>query len=125
MADRKYAKTHEWVSVDGDVATIGISQYAVDELGEVVPFDLPKVGAQVSAGSAMGEIESVKAVSELYAPVSGDIIEVNESLESQPELVNSSPLDEGWICKVRLSDTSELAALMDEAIYNQFLSENG
>jgi len=123
MPDLKYAKTHEWVSVAGDVATVGISQHAVDELGEVVPFDLPPVGKTVTAGSPMGEIESVKAVSELFAPVSGEIVEANSLLDSEPELVNSSPLGEGWICRIRMSDTSELDALMDQTQYDQFLTE--
>jgi|SRR5581483_1263961 len=125
MPNVRYAKTHEWVAVDGDIATVGISQHAVDELGEVVPFDLPAVGRTVTAGSPMGEIESVKAVSELFAPVSGEIVEVNSELENRPELVNESPLDQGWICKIRLSNPSEIDGLMDEAGYEQSLTEAG
>ena len=123
MADRKYSKSHEWVRIEGDIATVGISQHAVDELGEVVPFDLPVVGRNVESGKPMGEIESVKAVSELIAPVSGEIVEVNSILDGQPELVNSSPLEDGWIARIRVSNPSEMDGLMDEAAYQQFLEE--
>jgi len=123
MADLKYAKSHEWVALDGDIATVGVSEHAVEELGEVVPFDLPAVGKTVTAGQPLGEIESVKAVSELYSPVSGEIVEANAALVSQPELVNSSPLGDGWICKIRVSDSSEIDSLMDQSRYERFLSE--
>ena len=123
MPDLKYAKSHEWVLVEGDIATVGISQHAVDELGEVVPFDLPPAGKSVTAGQEMGEIESVKAVSELFAPVSGEIVESNSALESEPELVNSSPLGDGWICKIRMSNPNELDSLMDAAAYERFVAE--
>jgi len=123
MPDVKYAKTHEWARVDGDIATVGISQHAVDELGDVVPFDLPLQGTTVTAGAPMGEIESVKAVSELYAPVSGEIVEANLALGASPELVNSSPLEEGWICRIRMSDPSEVDDLMSAAQYETFVAE--
>lgn len=122
--DRRFSKTHEWVVVEGDTATVGISPHAVEELGEVVPFDLPAVGAVVTAGQPMGEIESVKAVSPLYAPLSGEIVAANTQLESQPELVNSSPLDEGWIARIRVGDPSEFEGLMNEAEYDRFVAES-
>lgn len=120
---RRYAESHEWVQVDGDVATVGISEHAVEELGEVVPFDLPPVGKMLTKGDPMGDIESVKAVSELYAPLSGEIVAANIALTDAPELVNSSPLDEGWIVKIRMTDASELDGLMSQAEYDEFLTK--
>lgn len=125
MPDLKYSKSHEWVLLEGDIATVGISQHAVDELGEVVPFDLPQVGKKVSAGSPMGEIESVKAVSELFAPLSGEVVESNSTLETQPELVNVSPLADGWIVKIRVSDATEVESLLSQAEYERFVEEEG
>lgn len=115
--DLKYAKTHEWVSVDGDLATIGISAFAVEQLTDLVFIDLPEVGASVSANDVFGEVESVKAASDLYSPVSGEITEVNSSLADDLAVLSDDPFSKGWMIKVKLSDASELAALMDDAAY--------
>ena len=115
--DLRYSKEHEWVRMDGSRATIGITSFAADELGDVVFVDLPEVGAALSQFSTFGVIESVKAVSDLYAPVSGEVVEVNEALRDSPELLNADAFGEGWIAKVELSDTAELDGLMDAAAY--------
>lgn len=122
-SDRVYSKEHEWVMVDGDVATIGISSFAQDQLGEVVYVDLPSVGDDLTAGDSFGEIESVKSVSELFAPVSGTITEVNGALDDSPETVNSDPHGAGWMVKVALSDAAELDALMSAEDYDAFITE--
>lgn len=122
-SDRKYSNEHEWVLVDGDVATIGVSDFAQDQLGEVVYIDLPSQGDTVIAGDTFGEIESVKSVSELFAPLSGEVIEVNESLEDSSETVNADPHGEGWMIKVRMSDTAELDELMSAEEYDTFVTE--
>ena len=106
-SDRKYSKEHEWVVVDGDVATIGISDFAQDQLGEVVYVDLPSEGDSLDAGETFGEIESVKSVSELFAPVTGEIVEVNDALGDSPETVNADPHGDGWMIKVRMDDPTE------------------
>ncbi len=118
-----YHKEHEWVRVDGDVATIGITHFAQDQLGEVVYVDLPSDGDSVTADETFGEIESVKSVSELYAPVSGEIVEVNSALDDASETVNEDPYGEGWMIKVKMSDSSELDALMSAGDYEASLSE--
>lgn len=115
--DLRYASTHEWVRVDGDRATIGITDHAQHELGDVVYLDLPEVGRTFRAGSAFGSIESVKAVSDLYAPVSGEVLEVNQPLLDAPEGVNSDPYGAGWMLQVRITDPAELDALMDASAY--------
>jgi glycine cleavage system H protein len=115
--DLRYSKEHEWVRADGDAATIGITSFAADELGDIVFIELPEVGGQLSQFGAFGVVESVKAVSDLYAPVSGTVAEVNEALRDAPELLNSDPFGEGWIARVELGDTSELDALMDADAY--------
>lgn len=118
MAERRYTKTHEWLTVDGKTATVGITDFAQAQLGDVVFLDLPKPGRKVSRGEAFGVIESVKAASDLYAPVTGTVAAVNDKLSSNPELLNSDPYGEGWIMKVELS--GELAAdYMDEAEYKK------
>lgn len=122
-ADLRYHKEHEWVRVDGDVAVIGISNFAQDQLGEVVYVDLPAEGDGVTADETFGEIESVKSVSELYSPVSGEIVSVNSALEDAPETVNEDPYGEGWMVKVRMSDAGELDALMSAEDYEAFVSE--
>lgn len=122
-SDRVYSKEHEWVVVDGDVATIGISAFAQDQLGEVVYVDLPSAGDDLSAGDSFGEIESVKSVSELFAPVSGEITEVNSALDDSPETVNADPHEAGWMVKVALSDAGELDALMSAEDYDAFITE--
>jgi glycine cleavage system H protein len=115
--DLRYSKEHEWVRVDGSRATIGITSYAADELGDIVFIELPTVGAQLRQFSTFGVVESVKAVSDLYAPVSGEVIEVNEALREAPELLNADAFGEAWIVKVDLADTSELANLLDAEAY--------
>lgn len=113
----KYAKSDEWVLVEGDVATFGISDYAQDSLNDIVYVSLKPVGTIIGAGESFGEVESVKAASELYAPISGEIIEVNEALSGTPETINADPYGAGWMVKVRISDASALAGLMDSDAY--------
>ncbi|MGV3724951.1 MAG: glycine cleavage system protein GcvH [Actinomycetota bacterium] len=113
----RYSSTHEWVRVDGDRATIGISDHAQHELGDVVYLDLPPVGRTLRAGAALGSIESVKAVSDLYAPVSGEVVEINQALLDAPEQVNSSPYDAGWMITLKMSDPAEVDALLDAKAY--------
>jgi glycine cleavage system H protein len=121
-ADLKYDKEHEWLKADGDVASIGITDFAQDQLGEVVYVDLPAVGDEVVAGEAFGEIESVKSVSELYSPVSGEVVDVNIALDGKPESVNEDVYGEGWMIKVKMSDASEVDAMMSAADYESFLA---
>ncbi|MGH2380259.1 MAG: glycine cleavage system protein GcvH [Candidatus Limnocylindria bacterium] len=115
--DLRYSKEHEWVRVDGSRATIGITSFAADELGDVVFIELPEVGASLSQFGTFGVVESVKAVSDLYAPISGEVVEVNEDLRDSPELLNADAFGEGWIARVELSDAAELDKLMDAAAY--------
>jgi glycine cleavage system H protein len=115
--DLRYSKEHEWVRVEGSRATIGITSFAADELGDVVFVELPEIGATLSQFGTFGVVESVKAVSDLYSPVSGEVVEVNEALRDSPELLNADAFGEGWIAKVELSDTAELDGLMDAAAY--------
>jgi glycine cleavage system H protein len=115
--DLRYSKEHEWVRVDGDTTTIGISDYAQDQLGDIVYLDLPAAGATVRQFDKLGEVESVKAVSDLYAPVSGEVLEVNQQAIDKPELVNQQPYGEGWLIKLRLSDAAELDALLTPEAY--------
>jgi glycine cleavage system H protein len=122
-SDRRYSKEHEWVVAEGDVATIGISEFAQDQLGEVVYVDLPGTGDALNAGDTFGEIESVKSVSELYAPVTGEVVEVNDSLSDTPETVNQDPHGEGWMIKVRVDDAGELDNLMSADEYDEFITE--
>ncbi len=125
MSDMKFSEEHEWVSVDGDIATIGITNFAQEQLGDVVFVDLPEVGGQVSQGGDAGVVESVKAASEVYTPLSGEIVEVNEDLESAPDLVNTDPEGDGWFFKLRMDDAAELDDLMDAAAYKKFCDEHG
>ena len=120
--DLKYHPEHDWARVDGDVATLGITWYAQDQLGEVVFFDPPEVGATLTKDSPYAEVESVKAVSDVIAPLSGEIVEVNEALKDSPEQINEDPYGEGWLVRVRLSDTSELDSLLDSESYQSSLS---
>lgn len=122
--DRRYTKSHEWVLIEADMATVGITQYAQEQLGDVVFVELPAVGTVVARDAAMGNIESVKAVSEIYAPLDGEVVEVNTALEGRPELLNTDPHGEGWLVRLRLVPGSE-AGLMDEAEYQAFLAEEG
>jgi glycine cleavage system H protein len=119
--DLKYHAEHDWARIEGDTATFGITWYAQDALGEVVFFDPPEVGASVSKDEAYAEVESVKAVSDVFAPLSGEIVEVNAALADSPENVNADPYGEGWMVKVRLSDPSELDQLMDVNQYKELL----
>lgn len=122
-SDRVYSKEHEWVMVDGDVATIGISHFAQDQLGEVVYVDLPGAGDVLTSGDSFGEIESVKSVSELFAPISGEIVEVNSSLDDSPETVNQDPHGDGWMVKLSVSDAAQVDALMSAEEYDAFITE--
>ena len=115
--DLRYTKDHEWVRVEGDEATVGITEYAAGQLGDIVFVELPEVGGQLTQFGTFGVVESVKAVSDLYAPVSGTVVEVNEALRDAPELLNSDPFGGGWIARVELADASELDALMDADAY--------
>ena len=121
--DLKYDKEHEWVRVAGDIATIGISDFAQDQLGEVVYVDMPSVGDEVVAGETFGEVESVKSVSELFSPLTGEIVEVNDGLSDTPETINEDPYSDGWILKVKMSDTAELDELMSADEYEAFIAE--
>ena len=117
----KFTEEHEWVKVEGDIAVIGITDYAQKELGDVVYVELPPVGESYSQGDACSNIESVKAVSDIYAPLSGEITEVNEALEDKPELVNKDPYGEGWIFKLQMENPDELKGLMDETGYDEYV----
>ena len=119
--DLKYHPDHDWARLDGDEAVFGITWYAQDALGEVVFFDPPTVGAEVSKDKAYAEVESVKAVSDVFAPLSGEILEVNESLSETPDTINSDPYGEGWLVKVRLSDPGEVDSLLDVGAYRDLL----
>lgn len=123
MSDVKYSKDHEWISVDGDVATIGITQHAAEQLGDLVFVELPAIGKTVAPGDEAAVVESVKAASEVYAPLSGEVVEVNAVLEGEPGKVNEAPEGEGWFLKLKLSSPSELDGLMDEAAYKAFVAE--
>lgn len=116
-SDLKFTKTHEWVKVDGDVATIGITDYAQSELGDIVYVDLPTPGRKLANGDSIGSVESVKTVSDVYSPVAGEVVEVNDSLGAQSELLNSDPYGKGWMVKIRLDDPSSTDALLDSSAY--------
>ena len=118
----KYTEDHEWINVEGDIATVGITQHAQDALGDVVFVELPEVGKAYAQKDTAGVVESVKAAADVYMPVSGEIIEVNQALADEPSLANSDPLGAGWFFKVRLAKPDEVAALMDEAAYQAFAS---
>jgi glycine cleavage system H protein len=120
-SDLLYHAEHDWARVDGDTATLGITWFAQDALGELVFFDPPEVGTQVSKDAAYAEVESVKAVSDVIAPLSGEIVEVNDALGDKPEVVNEDPYGEGWLVKIKLSDASETDSLMDAAAYEATL----
>lgn len=122
--DLKYHREHDWARIDGDVATFGITWYAQNQLGEVVFFEPPEVGATVTKDETYAEVESVKAVSDVYAPLSGEVIEVNEAAGESPEKINEDPYGEGWLVRVRLSDPAEVDELLDAAAYRQLLAES-
>jgi glycine cleavage system H protein len=118
-----FTKSHEWVRVDGETAVIGITQHAQEELGDVALVQLPEPGRILQVDEVFGEVESIKAVSELYAPVRGEVVEANDSLQTAPEQVNNDPLGDGWMIKVRLSDTSDLKSLMDGTAYDALVKD--
>lgn len=122
--DLRYSKEHEWVRTEGDVATVGITHFAQDQLGDVVFVELPEKGASVRQHASLGVVESVKAASDVYAPVSGEVIERNVKVIESPELVNSSPYQDGWLVKVRMSDKAEAAGLLDAAAYRAHVGDS-
>jgi glycine cleavage system H protein len=121
--DNRYAKSHEYVHIEGEIGTIGITDYAQKELGDVVFVELPQVGSQLEAGDELGSIESVKAVSDLFVPVSGEVVEVNEALADNPQLVNTDPWGDGWMVKIKLSDATEADELMSAEEYDEFVEK--
>jgi len=121
MSDRRYTKEHEWVLLDGDTASIGISDYAQEQLGDVVYVELPEAGAEFAEGAEIATVESVKAASEIYAPVAGEVVEVNGALDETPELVNSDPFGDGWFLKIKVTDAAAVAKLMDENAYKEYV----
>jgi glycine cleavage system H protein len=120
--DLKYHSEHDWARIDGETATFGITWYAQDQLGELVFFDPPAVGTQIQKDQSYAEVESVKAVSDVFAPLSGEVVEVNAGLSDAPELINDDPYGQGWLVRVKLSDTSEVDELLDVGAYRQLLS---
>jgi glycine cleavage system H protein len=124
-ANYLYTNQHEWVDAQGDVATIGITDYAQHELGDVVFVELPKSGTKVTAGKSFGTVESVKAVSDIYAPVSGEVIEANAELHNTPEKINTDPHSAAWLIKVRLANPAEVKSLMDATAYEAFIADKG
>ncbi|MDT3994584.1 glycine cleavage system protein GcvH [Mammaliicoccus sp. H-M34] len=122
-SELKYSKEHEWVKIDGDVVTIGITDFAQSELGDIVFVELPEEGDELTSGDSFGSVESVKTVSELYAPLSGKVVEVNEELEDNPEFVNESSYDKAWMVKVELSDKAQLDGLLDADAYSEMIGE--
>ena len=121
MSDIRYTKDHEYIRLEGDTGTVGITDYAQSQLGDVVFVELPDVGKQLKKGAEAAVVESVKAASEVYAPVSGEVVAINQSIEEEPGKVNADPAGEGWFLKLKLADAAELADLMDEAAYHDFL----
>ncbi|KAK6725652.1 hypothetical protein RB195_004146 [Necator americanus] len=123
FAERKYTKKHEWVSVNGDMGTVGITDFAAEQLGDIVFVELPEVGTELKQGDTTGAVESVKAASDIYAPVSGKVTEKNAVLEKESGRINKSPFEEGWLYKLRLSNPKELTELLDEKEYEKFKKE--
>jgi glycine cleavage system H protein len=123
MAELKFSKSHEWVKLEGQAATVGITEYAQSQLGDVVFIELPKVGDSLKQFGQLGTIESTKAASELYSPLSGKVIEVNKELVNSPQWVNESPYDQGWMVKVKVENSAELGNLLDEAGYKEFVAK--
>ena len=122
-AELAYTKEHEWTRIEGDVAVIGITDYAQGELGDIVYVELPEVGTQISMGDSFGTIEAVKAVSDLFAPLSGEVIEINESLNDTPEKINQDPYKEGWMIKLKISDADEKEELLDSQQYENLIQD--
>lgn len=125
MSDVKFTEDHEWISIDGDVATVGITDFAQEQLGDVVFVDLPDAGTAVEKGGEVAVVESVKAASDIYAPVTGEVTEINADLEDEPTKVNQDAQGSGWFMKIKMSDASELDNLMDEAAYKAFAATEG
>ncbi len=121
MSERRYTEDHEWVLLDGDTAAIGISDHAQEQLGDVVYVELPEEGAEFAEGAQAATVESVKAASEIYAPVAGEVVEINGALNDNPELVNSDPLGDGWFFKIKVADADAVAKLMDENAYKEYV----
>ncbi|MEZ4884603.1 MAG: glycine cleavage system protein GcvH [Chitinophagales bacterium] len=121
LSDLLYTEDHEWVKIDGDIATVGITDHAQSELGEVVYVELPDVGDSFDVGDELGTVESVKAVSEIFAPLSGEIVEINEALEDGPELVNNEPFGEGWMVKIKMSNPEQTENMMDSNSYRDLI----
>jgi glycine cleavage system H protein len=121
--DLLYSESHQWARIEGDTATIGITDYAQDQMGDLVYVELPEVGDEVNAGAPLGQVESVKAVSDVVSPVSGEVIAINEALVDAPETVNKDPYGEGWLAKIRMSDQSETDALLSSAAYQEVLAK--
>lgn len=121
-SELKFLASHEWIRLEGDIATVGISDHAQEELTDIVFVELPALGRQTSAGDATAVVESVKAASDIYSPVSGEVVETNPAVESDPSLVNTEPYENGWLFKVRVSDPDEIASLMDAAAYQAHIS---
>jgi glycine cleavage system H protein len=122
-ADLRYTKEHEWARLEGDVLVVGITAHAVDQLGDITLVSLPEAGTKVSAGDSFGDIDSVKAVSELYAPLAGEVTETNTALDDAPESVNTEPYGAGWMIKLRLDDPKDVEQLMDAAAYGAYLAD--
>jgi len=120
----KYTEEHEWVLIEENIATIGITDFAQEQLGDIVFVELPEVGDTLAAGDNLGVVESVKAVSDVYVPVSGEVVEVNEELPDEPEMLNNSPYEGGWLIKVKLSDVASVEELMDAAAYHDFVEKD-
>ena len=125
MSELRFTKDHEWVRREGDTVVIGITDYAQEQLGDVVYVELPELGRQVEQGKEAAVVESAKAASEVYAPVSGEVVAVNDVIAGDPGKVNADPMGEGWFVKLRLADPTQLDALLDEAAYRKFVAENG
>jgi len=126
MSTFTYTASHEWVSVDGDIATVGITDYAQDALGEIVYVEFPEIGEEVDLGDTFGAVESVKAASELYAPIGGEIVEINEALDDadgDPGLLNTSPMEAGWIIKIKIENPAEIDGMMDQATYDAMIND--
>ncbi len=120
----KYTEEHEWILIEEDVVTIGITDFAQDQLGDVVFVELPEVGDRLETGKTLGVVESVKAVSDVYAPLSGEVVEINEALPDEPELLNTSAYEDGWMLKLKLSSPKELDSLLDAAEYQKFIAQD-
>jgi glycine cleavage system H protein len=123
-AQLRYAPTHEWVDIQGDTATVGISRFAVDQLTDLLTIELPPVGTKVVAGKSFGEVESVKSVNDIYAPISGEVVAVNEPLAANVQLLSEDPYEKGWLVKIKVDDPSQAAKLLDHAAYEKKIAED-